>query len=125
MAFRVVIVEDDFIIQMFLENVVSKLGCKVVGVAESGEKATEIIQEEKPDMILMDIGIQGKIDGVDTALEIKKITDKPIIFLTGNSDKNTLDRAKATNPAYIIFKPIDEERLKEEILRIRDHLSRL
>ena len=122
MNLRVVIIEDDFIIQMFLENIIESMGCTVRGFADNCEDGISLIQTENPDVILLDIGIKGNIDGIETAKKIKSTFNTPIIFVTGNSDKNTIERAKETNPVHIIFKPIDEDMLRKDLGKVCQEL---
>jgi len=109
------IVEDDFIIRMFIEKVVKSLGAEIVGKASESAEAIELCKQCMPDLILMDIGIRGKVDGIETTRQIKQDCKTEIIYLTGNSDEKTLERAKATAPYGFIFKPIDEVKLVREL----------
>src|SRR3989344_1763140 len=108
---KVMIVEDDFIIRMFIEKVVKSLGAVIVAKASESNEAIELCKQCLPDLILMDIGIRGKIDGIETAKQIKEHCKTEVIYLTGNSDEKTLERAKGTAPYGFIFKPIDEVKL--------------
>lgn len=110
---KIVIVEDDFIIRLFIESILSDAGFDVVGVADSFEDAMQILETTIPDLIMMDIGLRGDKDGIETAVIIREKYDIPIVFVTGNSDINTLTRAKNTNPLGFIAKPIDATVLKE------------
>lgn len=109
---KIFIVEDDMIIQMFIERILSNLGLTIIGEARTGDEVIEFLKTQQPDFILMDIGLAGNKDGIETAQIINQSYDIPIIFLTGNSDKPTLERAKKTNPIGFINKPIDETSLK-------------
>lgn len=112
---KVMIVEDDFIIRMFIEKVVKSLGADIVGKASESLEAIELCKQCLPDLILMDIGIRGKIDGIETTRQIKQNCKTEVIYLTGNSDEKTLERAKETGPYGFIFKPIDELKLVREL----------
>lgn len=109
---KIFIVEDDMIIQMFIERILSNLGLTIIGEARTGDEVIEFLQQQQPDFILMDIGLAGDKDGIETAQIINRSYNIPIIFLTGNSDKPTLERAQKTNPIGFINKPIDETSLK-------------
>ncbi len=132
MSLKVLIVEDNFIIQMFLESSVEDMGHSISGLAADSNAAMKCIGEEKPDIIFLDIGLAGALDGIETAKLIKSNYDIPIVFITGNSDEDTLHRAMETEPIYILYKPIDEYKLaaefevianKVEILKSRSGLS--
>ncbi|CAA6814619.1 MAG: Response regulator receiver domain-containing protein [uncultured Aureispira sp.] len=109
---KIFIVEDDMIIQMFIERILENLGLNIIGEARTGDETLAFLEQEHPDFILMDIGLAGNKDGIETAEIINQKYQIPIIFLTGNSDKPTLARAKKTNPIGFINKPIDEASLK-------------
>lgn len=109
---KIFIVEDDMIIQMFIERILGNLGLDIIGEARTGDETLAFLEGNKPDFILMDIGLAGNKDGIETAEIINQKYQIPIIFLTGNSDKPTLARAKQTNPIGFINKPIDEASLK-------------
>ena len=123
MAKSLVIIEDDFIIQMFLENVVRQVGCEIVGVASDAATGIKMVSQKRPDVVLLDIGLKGEIDGIETSKYINENFNIPVVFVTGNSDKSTLLQAKKTNPIHIIRKPIDEEMLTIELLKICDSLQ--
>ncbi len=108
---KIFIVEDDMIIQMFIERILDNLGLEVMGEARTGDETIAFLENNRPDFILMDIGLAGDKDGVETAEIVNKLYQIPIIFLTGNSDKPTLERARMTNPVGFINKPIDEASL--------------
>jgi len=120
---RVLVVEDDFIIQMFIEKVVQDLGWNLIGTASRSDEALSLLENNSLDMVMMDIGIDGDKDGVETVIEMKKKNeDVKVVFVTGNADEFTMDRAKETNPLGFVFKPIDEDKLKAELLRFGDML---
>lgn len=112
---RILIVEDEFIIQMYLESIVTDMNCEIVDILDSSNNIERILNNEKIDLILMDLGIRGEKDGVETAHFINQNHPTPIIFITGNSDTTTKQRIKEVNPLLVIFKPIDEEQLKQEL----------
>jgi len=120
---KILIIEDDFIIQMYLESIISEMNCEVVDTLESSNGIENILENKKVDLVLMDLGIRGKRDGVDTAKFINKNHPTPIVFITGNSDKITKQRIEEVNPLLIVFKPIDEERLKSQLTKVLKNLN--
>jgi two-component system, response regulator PdtaR len=114
---KIFIVEDDMIIQMFIERILANLGLEVMGEARTSDETLAFLKNNTPDFILMDIGLAGDKDGVETAEIINELYQIPIIFLTGNSDKPTLERANKTNPIGFINKPIDEASLKNVMMK--------
>lgn len=104
----VLVVEDENIVAKDIQQILLKMGYKVIGTASSGEKAKEILKENQPDIILMDIMLKGNMSGIDTAEYVKEIYDLPVIFLTAYADENTLSKAKITEPYGYILKPFKE-----------------
>lgn len=126
---RILIVEDEAITAMELEETLKKRGYDVVGTAANGGTAIRIAKEKWPDLILMDIRIEGKIDGIETANQIGLSHDIPIIFLTAYSDDVTLARAIKTKSHSFMLKPFNEKELYSNIElaigRHRDHQKSL
>lgn len=116
----ILVVEDDLIIQLFIIRTLERAGYKVVGEARTGNKTLEILESVRPDIILMDIGLVGDMDGVDTASHIYDRYRIPLIFITGNADEATIKRAKNANPIAFIFKPIDEHHLVNRLEEIKN-----
>ncbi|ODS34333.1 MAG: response regulator [Candidatus Scalindua rubra] len=98
---RIMLVDDEAVITMQLERRLSSMGYDVVGTASSGEESVSITRDLSPDLILMDIVMDGKLDGIDAAEIIKKEQDIPIIFLTAYTDDKFIERAKNVEPFRI------------------------
>ena len=105
---KLLILEDDMIIAAKISMMVTKLGYEVTGILSRGEEAVLHVQENKPDVILVDIHLKGEMDGIETARQIHTIADIPIIYLTANSDDASFNRAKATHPYAFIPKPFKQ-----------------
>ena len=114
-GFRVFIVEDEVIVANDIAETIKSLGYSVAGTAKYGETAVQKVAETRPDLVLMDIHLAGKMDGVQTAGEIHKTSDIPIIYVTAYADKALLDRAKLTEPYGYLVKPYDERELHSVI----------
>ncbi|MES2163689.1 MAG: ATP-binding protein [Pseudomonadota bacterium] len=102
---RILIVEDERVVALDLSSTLEKLGYAVIGSVISGAEAIECAREQRPDLILMDIRLNGKIDGIDAAQEIHLFLNCPVIFLTAYSDEQTLHRAKQVTPFGYLVKP--------------------
>ncbi len=102
---RVMIVEDEAVVALHLRRELSNLGYTVAGVASSGDQALKLVEEVFPDVILMDIHIQGELDGIDTAARIPRYLHIPVIYLTAYSEDSTLKRAGDTRPYGYLIKP--------------------
>jgi signal transduction histidine kinase len=108
---NILVVEDESVIALDIKRTLSKAGYNVVGVAISAEDAIAQVVEFQPDLVLMDISIEGEIDGIDTAAYIHETYQIPIIYLTAHSDEATLRRAKATPTFGYLLKPFDRHDL--------------
>jgi diguanylate cyclase (GGDEF)-like protein/PAS domain S-box-containing protein len=108
---RIYIVEDERIIAIDLQRRLERLGYQVCGITASGEEALMGVDAERPDLVLMDIVLQGAIDGIEVAVRIKKDFNIPSIFLTAYTDMKTLERAKQANPLGYVLKPFKEREL--------------
>jgi len=102
---KVLIVEDESIVSMVIENSLVGFDYDIVGKAISGEEAIIAADEHKPDVILMDIYLDGDMDGIEASRIINSRHDIPIVYLTAYSDKNTIQRALETNPFGYLIKP--------------------
>jgi len=111
----VMIVEDDLILNLLYESYLEKLGYDAEGELVYGKTAIEVAQKIKPDLILMDISLEGEIDGITAMKEIRKFSDVPVIYITGNSDPHHVQRAKETEYLDYLVKPIEFNDLKESI----------
>lgn len=108
---RILIVEDERVVALNLQQRLIKLGYEVVGRAASGAQALELAESGKPDIVLMDIHIEGDIDGIDTAAQLLARYRLQVIYLTAYSEDTTLERAKATQPYGYLLKPFSEREL--------------
>jgi CheY-like chemotaxis protein len=109
---RILLVEDDNVMAKIAEMRLKSLGYELCGRATTAAEAIELVVNQKPDLVLMDINIKGKIDGIDTAGMIKKGFKIPVVYVTSHSDAPVLERAKATNPDGFITKPYQDSDLR-------------
>lgn len=109
---KILLVEDDDIIAKVENWRLKNLGYEVTGRAVSGAEAMDLVVKTRPDLVLMDINIQGEMDGIETAKRIKKQFSIPVVYVTSHSDGPTLDRAKATQPDGFIVKPFEDNDLR-------------
>ena len=108
---RILIVEDEIIVATDIRMTLLSLGYDVLDIAASGEEAIQKAQELRPDLVLMDIHLQGAIDGVQAAEVIAANFSIPLLYLTAYADPGTLERAKLTEPMGYILKPFEEREL--------------
>ncbi|HWP92220.1 MAG TPA: response regulator [Thermodesulfobacteriota bacterium] len=112
---RILVVEDEKIVARDIKNRLRNLGYTVPAIVSSGEEAIQKAEEIRPDLVLMDIVLKGKIDGVKAAKEIYTRFDIPVIYLTAYSDKETLRRVKMTEPFGYIHKPFEIKEMRSSI----------
>jgi PAS domain S-box-containing protein len=108
---RITIVEDSLTTTKLIQKILANLAYTVCSTAMSGEEAVRIVGETHPDLVLMDILLEGDMDGIEAAEEIRKEWDIPLIFLTSESDDETISRAKRASPHGYLLKPIHEREL--------------
>jgi DNA-binding LytR/AlgR family response regulator len=112
---KILIVEDEPIISSDIEMTLEGIGYEVVGIKEDAESALKSIKTHTPDLILLDINLEGDIDGIMLAEDINTQFGIPFVFLTSNTDNLTINRVKRTKPAGFIVKPFSEKDLKSSI----------
>ncbi|MBF0327606.1 MAG: response regulator [Nitrospirae bacterium] len=112
---KILIVEDEIISALDLQGILERAGYETAKIATTGEEAVELAAKEKPDVVLMDIHIEGKMDGIQAAEKISMALGMPIIFMTGYSDENMIKKAQAINPYAILNKPLELGVLKSTI----------
>lgn len=108
---RILVVEDEGVLAKGIEKKMTTLGYTVTGIAFSGEEAVRMAEQDRPDLVLMDIKLAGEMDGVEAANQIKERFDIPAVYLTAYSDQQTIRRAKITTPYGYILKPVNEREL--------------
>ncbi|MDR3609469.1 MAG: adenylate/guanylate cyclase domain-containing protein [Ignavibacteriaceae bacterium] len=112
---RILIAEDEAVIAIDIAKTLEKLSYKVIGSCRNGREVIQKAVDLKPDLILMDVMLDGKISGIDAAEEIMNTHDIPVIYLTAYADTATLEKAKLTEPFGYILKPYDERTLHTSI----------
>lgn len=108
---RILIVEDEAAVVLDLEGTLARLGYEVAGVCATGEDAVAFAASLTPDLVLMDIRLAGPMDGIEAAAAIRAQDGAPIVFLTAQGDKQTLARARVSEPYAYVLKPFDEREL--------------
>jgi PAS domain S-box-containing protein len=112
---RIFIVEDASVVALDLQRALQNMGYQVLGIFSSGEEAVETILNVPADLVMMDIRLKGKMDGIETAAALHSKIDIPVVYLTAYSDQETLDRAKLTDPFGYVIKPFDDRELNTAI----------
>ncbi|MGA6927635.1 MAG: ATP-binding protein [Desulfosarcina sp.] len=118
----ILIVEDEAIVAADVANRLRQLGYRVAGSTAQGTQAIEMTERLHPDLVLMDIQLEGSLDGIQTAETIQSLLDVPVVYLTAHSDAATLSRAKLTGPFGYILKPFEDRDLGTQIeLALNQH----
>lgn len=119
-AERVLIVEDNWLVAIEMEAALQDAGYIVVGIAVSADEAIAACEDQRPDVVLMDIRLQGGSDGVEAAKAIRTRMDVPSIFVSAHDDAETRARGEAARPLGWINKPVQGAVLVERISRLLD-----
>lgn len=103
---KILIVEDEPLVAMLTETRLLKNGYEVAGICASGEEAINEAEKLIPDLVIMDIFLEGRMDGIEATAHLNKHLDIPVIYLTGNTDIKTFDRARETRHYGYYEKPL-------------------
>jgi PAS domain S-box-containing protein len=109
---RILVVEDQRVVARDIQEHLTQLGYSVTGVTASGEEAVRLAEEQRPDLVMMDIRLEGQTDGVEAARQIRVRCQLPVVYLTAHADEETLRRAKVTEPFGYVLKPFEERELR-------------
>jgi C4-dicarboxylate-specific signal transduction histidine kinase len=115
MRARVMVVEDDRIVARDISEQLGRIGHSVIGVTARGEAAVELAISNRPDLVLMDIRLEGDIDGIDAARQIRATCQIPVVFLTAYADDETVRRASQAEPFGYLLKPFEDLQLRTVI----------
>jgi two-component system, LytTR family, response regulator LytT len=107
----ITIVEDDFLISNFISTSLTNIGYNVLDICNSYDSFIESFGKSKPDILLLDIKIEGAKTGIDIARHLQDYDDVPFIFISSLNDRKTIDQAKKLMPAAYLIKPFDEDDL--------------
>lgn len=123
----ILIVEDQYVVAENLRAEVEAMGYEVVGLASSGQEALRLARFNKPDLVLMDIKLRGEMDGVDTAMVLRRELDVSSFFLTAFSGEGLLQRAREAEPLGFLVKPFERSGLRAglEMALYRQKMERL
>ncbi len=104
---KILIVEDDSVSALLLQRALEKNSHEIIGIADTGEKALEILEESLADIVMMDINLAGELDGIKTTEIINEKYDIPVVYLSASSDAETLNKVVGTNPSAYVIKPFN------------------
>lgn len=113
---RIIIVDDDFLILTYLEEIAQQIGCQVVGTAGTPEEAIMLCQNTRPDIALLDVRLGSGADGITAGEYIRAHLTTEVVFITGSTEPATVARMRALAPRAILAKPILPEQLARILL---------
>ncbi len=108
---KILVVEDEGLVAQDIGSCLSRFGYQVTAIVSNGKDALKEVRKTPPDLVLMDIILEGEWDGIETARRMRRLLDVPIVYITAYSDEQTIEKAKVTEPYGYILKPIDEKEL--------------
>jgi len=111
----ILIVENEAVVAEDLAQKVTALGYCVIGTVSTGEAALEVARAQRPNLILLDIKLDGTLDGIETAHRLRHMSDLPFVFLTAHSDPETVKKANAADAFGYILKPFRERDLQVQL----------
>ena len=132
---KIMVVEDEWVVADQLCRNLEDIGYRICSTASAGDEAIRKVEADSPDLILMDIVLKGKMDGIEAAARINSQFNIPVIYMTAYTNQEYIERAKQTKPFSYLVKPFNQEELRANIemalhrhvtdKEIKDHLDRL
>ena len=116
---KILIVDDEFISGLLLKKILEQEGHKVTGLVSNGNDTIESIKQNRPDLIIMDILLTGKLNGLETVKKIQESDNIPVIFITGYSEDEIVEKALSLNPVAVLSKPYNKYELFKIISEIK------
>lgn len=118
MSKKILIVEDDMIISLYSKRYLESLGHQVVQSVRSGEAAIKAVKTHRPDVILMDVRLDGAMNGIEAMEEIRKFSNAAVIYTTGNSEPEMKARAEQTSMLAFCTKPVVMDEIRDALSQI-------
>jgi DNA-binding NarL/FixJ family response regulator len=109
---KILIAENENMTAINIKNSLHRIGCDVLDIVSTGDEVLRKVREEKPDLILMNIALDGALDGIETAEILSAKYDIPVIYLATYNDRKVLQRAKITEPYGYLIKPFDSREIE-------------
>lgn len=106
-AKKVMVVEDEAVVAMAIREIIGLWGFEACGAASSKEEALRVAEKDRPDLVLMDVSLAGREDGIEAARQIKALFSIPVVFMTGHMDMETKKRAESLGPIGFLAKPVN------------------
>ncbi len=112
----ILVVENESLVAELLADMLREMGLDVCATAASAEDAIALAQRHKPNIVLMDVSLNGSVDGVEAATTIRQLVGTRVIFLTGSREPATVKRIEADHTAILLYKPIHFNQLRKVVM---------
>jgi CheY-like chemotaxis protein len=112
----VLVVDDEVLIAELWSMTLQDMGLTVCGIAVTAEIAVTMARAHRPKVVLMDVRLRGKLDGVDAAIAIHEHVGSKVIFITGSREASTLARIQLDHPTAVLFKPVSDKQFQSTIM---------
>jgi DNA-binding NarL/FixJ family response regulator len=112
----VLVVDDEFLVVELLSTMLQDIGLDVCGTAATADRAVALAEAYSPGLVLMDVRLNGYMDGIDAAATIRRTTGASVIFITGSVDRATVARIERLQPAAVLAKPVRFDQLRNAVL---------
>jgi len=112
---RILIAEDEAISALSMQRALTRSGYKVCELVSTGEEAVERIKQKKPDLVIMDVFLNGSVNGLEAAVQIRSGSDIPILFITGYEERELIEQIKSVTSSTYLIKPITPKALESAI----------
>jgi DNA-binding NarL/FixJ family response regulator len=114
----ILVVDDEILIAELWCMILEDMQLDVCGVAKTAEAAIALANQFRPKVVLMDVRLEGPVDGVEAAIAIHKTVGSKVIFITGSRDSPTIARIQAVRPARVLFKPLADRQLQDAVAAV-------
>ena len=115
---KILIAEDEAISALSMQRALNRSGYDICDLVSTGEKAVAKAKQEKPDLVIMDVILNGRMNGIEAAMEIRSLADIPIVFLTGYEEEKLFERIKSIKSSTYLIKPFTPKALESTITEI-------
>ena len=114
---KILIAEDQAISALSMQRALTRSGYDVCGMVSTGEEALERITQEKPDLVILDVFLNGRLNGVEAAMELRSRSGIPIVFITGYEEGKLIERIKSVKSSTYLIKPFTPKALESAITK--------
>jgi two-component SAPR family response regulator len=118
---KALIVEDNAIVALALERFLKNIDVEVTAIVSHGEHVAQSVEDNCPDVVLMDVVLKGRMSGIEAAIQLMNRWDVPIIYITAHHDVATMQKVRETDPFAYIIKPINYSELRELLDRVSNN----